>query len=752
MESIYLFIVVILFVLAISDLVVGVSNDAVNFLNSAIGAKVASFRLIMAIAAVGVFVGATFSSGMMEVARKGIFNPQFFYFGEIMVLFLAVMLTDIILLDGFNTLGLPTSTTVSIVFEIMGAAVAISLLKIMAGPAEGMPNTIMEYINSASAIKIIFGILLSVVVAFSFGALVQYIARLIFTFNYKTKIKRYGSIFGGLAIAAITYFILLKGAKNAPIMTSETKAWIKDNTFQLFLYSFIGWTVILQILSWIAKINILKLVVLVGTFALAMAFAGNDLVNFIGVPLAGFESFKTYVAEGHNVNILMESLAGKVKTPPYMLFIAGGVMVATLYTSKKAKRVVKTSLDLSRQDEGDERFGSSALARSIVRMANRSSDAVNGAMSEKSRKWFEDRFDQTTYNEQVAQMEDPPSFDMIRASVNLVVASILIAIATSLKLPLSTTYVTFMVAMGTSLADKAWGRESAVYRVTGVFSVIGGWFLTALIAFTVSFIIALFISWASTVGIIIMVLVAGTLLYRSQFTYKKREAKRVAKEEAAAKAKMQEKNAVIDEFNQDVVDSLEMVESGIHASVISFTKEDRRGIKKQMVEIKKRHKVVTLEFTTRAHKVHLLEEEPGDISINYISVLNTLGELLRSSHAIIKPLYDHVDNGHSVLGDERNQEFSKAAQQISLVVMHCIRFIKESSSDDKLELIKDELAKLKAEFKALNKAQLKRIKVEKTSTRQNLLYLTVLQESRRMLDLTNHLIELQSQFIKSVKE
>ncbi len=471
MDTFYLIIVGVLFVLAISDLVVGVSNDAVNFLNSALGAKVASFRLIMIIAAIGVFVGATFSSGMMEVARKGIFNPEHFYFSEIMIIFLAVMLTDIILLDGFNTLGMPTSTTVSIVFELLGAAVAISIIKIVKDP-NALP--LYEYINTAKATAIISGILISVVVAFTTGLLVQWISRLVFSFQYERKLQYFGGIFGGLAIAAITYFMLIKGVKGAIFMPEAAVDWIKHHGWTILLISFVGWTIILQLLYWLFKVNILKIIVLAGTFALAMAFAGNDLVNFIGVPLAGFQSYKEFIAlPGADPDTMdMSFLAGKVKTEPYLLALAGVIMVITLWTSKKAKNVVKTSIDLSRQDSGDERFGSSALARSVVRMSRNMATGVMSVVPNSILNHIDKQFDSSKYNEKVAAMENPPAFDLIRASVNLVVASILIALATSLKLPLSTTYVTFMVAMGSSLADRAWGRESAVYRVTGVLSVV----------------------------------------------------------------------------------------------------------------------------------------------------------------------------------------------------------------------------------------------------------------------------------------
>jgi phosphate/sulfate permease len=473
MEGIYLIFVAVLFLLAFSDLMVGVANDAVNFLNSAVGAKAASFKTVLIVASVGVLVGATFSSGLMEIARKGLFFPGQFSFNEVIIIFLAVMITDVILLDMFNTFGLPTSTTVSIVFELLGASVAIAVIKITG--SEQTMQDIGQYINSAKALAIITGILVSVAIAFSVGALVQYITRILFTFNLRFNLKYFGALWGGLAITGITYFMLIKGAKGASFITPETLKYINANTGLILLASFAGWTLILQILMLLFRLNVLKVIVLAGTFALAMAFAGNDLVNFIGVPLAGLKALQLFnAAPGADPNtFLMTGLAEDVKTETWMLLIAGVVMAITLWTSKKARSVIETSVDLSRQGEGAERFNSSILSRNLVRGAMNVSSAISRFLPDKVNLWIEKRFnppDETT----ITQMPEGAAFDMLRASVNLVVASMLIALGTSLKLPLSTTYVTFMVAMGTSLSDRAWGRESAVYRITGVLSVIGG--------------------------------------------------------------------------------------------------------------------------------------------------------------------------------------------------------------------------------------------------------------------------------------
>jgi phosphate/sulfate permease len=519
MDYIYLIFVIVLFALAISDLVVGVSNDAVNFLNSAIGAKAAPGHIIMIVASLGVLIGATFSSGMMEVARKGIFNPEMFSFANIMTIFLAVMITDVILLDLFNTFGLPTSTTVSIVFELLGASVAVASLSIAMSDSETIDN-LGAYINSDSALLIIGGILLSVVVAFFVGSVVQYLSRLLFSFRYRRNLKWAGSAFGGLAISAIFYFIIIKGLKGTTYVPEHILTYVKTHTFTIIGAFFIGWTLILQILYVLFKTNAPRVVVIVGTFALAMAFAGNDLVNFIGVPLAGLASYIDWAASGADANTyMMNVLTEPVESGTLILLGAGAVMIVTLWTSSKAKSVVKTTVDLSRQDEGAERFESSKFSRFLVRSAVGFSEGIDKVVPKKIRAGIEARF------QRPEEPEDPgqPAFDMIRASVNLSVASILIAIATSFKLPLSTTYVTFMVAMGTSLADRAWGRDSAVYRITGVLSVVTGWFMTAIIAFTAAFFVASLIFFTKFVGIIIMVTIAVIFIVKTHALHKSKE-------------------------------------------------------------------------------------------------------------------------------------------------------------------------------------------------------------------------------------
>ncbi|PLX90529.1 MAG: phosphate:sodium symporter, partial [Desulfuromonas sp.] len=509
----------LLVIIAAFDIIVGVSNDAVNFLTSSFGSRVASRNTIMIIASLGILAGVTFSSGMMEVARKGIFHPQFFTMPELLTIFLAVMITDIILLDLFNTYGLPTSTTVSIVFELLGAAVAVSLLKILQA-GDGLV-TIVEYINTAKAITIIMGILLSVAVSFVFGALVQFLTRLLFTFDYQQRVKRYGALWGGMAMSSITYFILVKGAKGASFMSKQNLTWIQSNWLLMLAIIFVLSAIILQVMQSM-QMNIFKPIVLIGTFALAMAFAANDLVNFIGVPLAGFHAYKAAMASADPLTVTMGVLSKKVQIDTLILLGAGGLMVLTIWLSKKARSVTDTSLQLSQQDEGEERFESIFLSRAIVRLVLNSIDALRFVFPRGLRRWVNRRMNPAAAPAVPAGTRT--SFDLLRASVNLMVASAVVSYATANKLPLSTTYVTFMVAMGSSFADRAWGRESAVYRITGVLTVIGGWFMTAIIASTAAALFAVVIFYGKGVGVVLLLVLAGLLIWNAHRAHKAMEA------------------------------------------------------------------------------------------------------------------------------------------------------------------------------------------------------------------------------------
>ncbi len=746
MDSIYLILVVVLFALAISDLVVGVSNDAVNFLNSAIGSKAASFKVIMTIAAAGIFVGATFSSGMMEVARKGIFNPQYFYFSEIMIIFLAVMITDVLLLDLFNTFGMPTSTTVSIVFELLGAAIAVSIIKVSNDPS----TPLSDYINTAKALAIISGILFSVIVAFTSGAIIQYVTRLFFSFNYHNRLKYLGALWGGIAITAITYFMLVKGAKGASFMNEASKEWIKGNGLQIIIYSFIGWTLLLQLCKWIFNFDILKFTVLVGTFALAMAFAGNDLVNFIGVPLAGFESFKVFSDSGMAPDaLLMESMAGKVKTDTYLLVIAGVIMIITLWTSKKAKNVVKTSLDLSRQQEGEERFGSSFFARSLVRASINASNAVNNLLPKKVKTYINKQFDDSSYEEKrIALGNEAPAFDMLRASVNLVVASILISLATSYKLPLSTTYVTFMVAMGSSLTDGAWGRESAVYRVTGVLSVIGGWFLTAFSAFTVAFIIALIINIGGIYSVFALIAIAIYIMYRTHVISHKRGAEQIEVKELEIEEIEGEINTkkVLDKCTRNVTNSLNEISDLYTSSLTDFQAENRKDLKEKLKAVNQVNKKIKKYKNNIYKTVKKLQDSDIDSSLYYVQVIDYLRETAHALTFVVKPCFEHLDNNHTPFGKDQFTDLSILIGHVQVLISKANNIIKTTNFTNLNELL-DEITNETENLKAIRKSQLKRIKKEKTSTQNSMLYLNLLHETQNLLLHIGNLMKAQRDFV-----
>lgn len=515
MEYLYFCIIIYLFLLAIFDLSVGVSNDAVNFLNSAIGTKAASFKKIIIVASIGVFFGAAMSNGMMDIARHGIFQPEHFSFYDLICIFMAVMVTDIILLDIFNTQGLPTSTTVSMIFAMLGAAFVIAIIKM----ANGMQLELSELLNTGKALSIVIGIFLSVAIAFFFGTVVQFIARLVFTFSYRNRLKWKIGIFGGICTTMIIYFLLIKGAGQLTFMTPDLRAWISHNNGLIIVSCFIFFSILMQIL-YLCKVNVLKVIVLLGTFALAMAFAGNDLVNFIGVPLSGLESYQAYHSSGSISadEFMMGSLNAPATTPAYYLIAAGVIMIVSLATSKKVRTVTDTAIGLSSQQSNDEMFGSSRIARKLVRFSLALIYKIRQVTPPQARRWYNKRFQMDG-----TQLEDGAAFDLIRGSVNLVLASALIAIGTSLKLPLSTTFVTFMVAMGTSLADKAWGRESAVFRITGVISVIGGWFITAGAAFIAAGILAAAMHYGGNIIIVIIATIAVFIIIRSNRNFNKKE-------------------------------------------------------------------------------------------------------------------------------------------------------------------------------------------------------------------------------------
>ena len=744
MESYYIFIIVILIVLAVSDLVVGVSNDAVNFLNSSIGSKAAPFKLIMFIAAIGILVGATFSSGMMEVARKGIFHPDQFFFSEIMIIFLAVMMTDILLLDLFNTFALPTSTTVSIVFELLGAAVAVSLIKInILGDSAG---TLVNYINSSSALLIITGILLSVVIAFTIGLIVQWAVRMIFSFDYERTLKYWGSIWGGIAISIITYFILIKGAKGSSFLTSDTVDWIKQNTFYILLFSFIGWTIILQLIYMVFRFNILKIIVLVGTFALAMAFAGNDLVNFVGVPLAGLESLRSWLSSevAEPGAFVMTSLSGKIQTPTYMLLLAGLVMVIALYKSRKARSVTATEINLSRQDEGYERFESSMLARNLVRGTMNIANAITSLMPGRAQNFVDKKFNQKPFQER--KKKEGISFDLVRASVNLVVASALISLATSLKLPLSTTYVTFMVAMGTSLADKAWGRDSAVYRISGVITVIGGWFFTAFSAFTAAFVMAYLIHIGGLITIILLIVAIVFMIYKSYRIHRKRESEKVVYEEKELLGVAINGKNILTSCNDNVIGTLSTVSELYNKANNGLIKFKRKTLIKVEEEITKLDKNIKHIKNSLPRIIAKLQEDDVESGHYYVQVVNYLKETVNALTYISKPIYTYIDNNHKPLLEDQVNELNLLREDISNFFSSTILVLKEKGFVD-IDGIIVEQKKLIDRITAISKKQLKRIKNQESGTKNSTLYLNVMNETKNLLLFTVNLIKAQRDFL-----
>ncbi|MCR5247864.1 MAG: inorganic phosphate transporter, partial [Paludibacteraceae bacterium] len=609
MEFLFLGIVVFLIGLAALDLVVGVSNDAVNFLSSAVGAKVARYRTILLVAAIGIFTGAALSNGMIDVARHGIMLPQYLSFYDVMCVFLAVMVTDVVLLDVFNTLGMPTSTTVSMVFELLGGALAIAIIKIISGATDsnGVLLTLGDLINTEKAFSVIIGIFLSVAIAFVLGNIVQWIARIVFTFTYRVNGKTTDSegemgnlvssslkigIFGGIAVTSIIWFLLINGLKGSSIMTPEIKETINDNTWLILGGGFAIFSVIMTILS-AFKIPVLKFVVLLGTFALAMAFAGNDLVNFVGVPLTGLDAYNDYMANGSGdaSTFMMTSLMNSAQTPSFYLVIAGIIMVSALLFSKKAQNVTKTSVDLSRQDEGDEMFGSSGAARVLARNTQKAASAIANLIPKSMSRWIDSRF-----NSNDAVLPQGAAFDQIRAAVNLVLAGLLIAIGTSMKLPLSTTYVTFMVAMGTSLADRAWSRESAVFRITGVISVIGGWFITAGAALIICFIVTNALFFGSFVAMVIAIAIAVTLIIRSNIKYGRNDKKSETDELFSEIIHSEDKSVCWNLLRKHVrlttKENLQLVAEKYEALTTAFFYEDYRTIKRTTVQTESQRKEI----------------------------------------------------------------------------------------------------------------------------------------------------------------
>ena len=746
MEPIYLCIVVFLLCLAVFDLFVGVSNDAVNFLNSAIGAKVAKFRTVLIVASAGVAIGAVMSSGMMDVARHGIMQPSNFSFYDVMTIFLAVMVTDIIVLDMFNTLGMPTSTTVSLVFELLGGTFILAVLKVSADPNLAFG----DLLNTDKALSVIIAIFVSVAIAFVFGIIVQWLSRIVFTFNYKRHSRYSIAIFGGIAFTALAYFIFLKGIAKSHYIAEDVRTWVEANTQMLLLATFVGSSIVMEVLH-LLRINIFRLIVLMGTFALAMAFAGNDLVNFIGVPLAGLDAYNDYVANSGGVGVshfMMDSLNGSAQTPPVYLFAAGVVMIVAMATSKKAQNVIKTSVDLARQDEGDEMFGSSRAARSIVRVTQESSSWISQYMPKSIARWIDSRF-----NKEEAELNEGAAFDVVRAAINLVLASLLITVGTNYKLPLSTTYVTFMVAMGSSLADRAWSRESAVFRVTGVISVIGGWFITAAVAFVSCAVVCIIMYYGGIVAKVAFMALVVFLLIRSNRKYAEKEkdadkedvfrlmmrtrdpeivwdllAKHVSRTQSfVTRFAMQNFNAIIDGLESERAKTLR------HAS---------NELNKEKTELKK----------YRRQELLALRRVPTEIAIErntwFHLGINSSEQFIYCLRRILDPVKEHVDNNFNPLPAEYIEEFRPIRAQINDLMQQT----ESQISTCRFENYRETLAladQCKDELSVIRKKHIDRIQQSKDNSKLqvSLVYLNLLQESQQLLSNMRHQLRAAKKFI-----
>ncbi len=736
--------IVILFVLAVSDLVVGVSNDAVNFLNSSVGSRVAPRHIIMIVASLGMLAGVTFSSGMMEVARKGIFHPQFFTMPELMVLFLAVMFTDILLLDLYNTYGLPTSTTVSIVFELLGAAVAVSMLKIVT--AGGSLAEIVTYINTGKALAIIFGILVSVVVAFFSGAVVQFVSRMIFTFDYRRRLRRWGGLWGGAALATITYFILIKGAKGASFLAPETVSWIQTHTGFIFASAFAVSALVLQLLVLLTRVDILKIIVLVGTFALAMAFAANDLVNFIGVPLAGFAAYTVAGAQADPMTATMEALREPVRSNTVFLLMAGAIMVATLWVSKKARSVTRTEVSLGRQDEGFERFESTGLSRSIVRLVAAVLENAGRLFPARLRRWAGQRFDRSEIRPAPGADGKVPSFDLIRAGVNLMVASALISFATSLKLPLSTTYVTFMVAMGTSLSDQAWGRDSAVYRVAGVLAVIGGWFFTAMMAFTVSSVFAAIIFFGGGAAVAGIAVLTVLLIYRTHRVHRKREAE-IQSVEVFNLRKIKDFTAASRVTVDHMGTFLREVRRVLNQSFDGLFEQNRQALKAAR-EGQRRVQLWSNIIAANIFKVFRLSTwEDVERTQRYAATISSLQEISESLRDIVVRSDLHVGNNHSGLLTEQIAELDQIRSALVEILDHTSRALRIKEPPDQVMIANGNRA-LRLLVNEFDQNQIMRIQANRSKTRLSILFYSLVWDSLKIAEQTTRLFEIFDESIR----
>ncbi len=738
MDNLYIIILAALLGLAIIDLIVGVSNDAVNFLNSAIGSKAISFRNILIIASLGIFVGAIFSSGMMEVARKGIFMPGEFYFSEIMIIFISVMIADVLLLDFYNSLGLPTSTTVSIVFELLGAAVVMALIKIGMDDAQSVAD-LGTYINKDKAVMIITGILLSVFIAFTIGAAVQWLTRLVFTFQYEKKVQSVGFLFAAVCLTAISYFIFFKGLKGTPYY-GDIKNVLAAYNIAIIAGLFVLWSGAAYVINNVFKKNVLVLVIGIGTFALALAFAGNDLVNFIGVPMAAYHSYEAWSASGVAASeFSMGVLSEKVPSEPILLFLAGGIMVLTLWFSKKAQTVVETGIDLSRQDEGNDRFSANFLSRGIVKGSSRAVSLLSAFVPQRTLDHVADSFSRPIQNISADKAKELPAFDNIRASINLAVAGVLISIATSMKLPLSTTYVTFMVAMGTSFADRAWGRESAVYRVAGVLTVIGGWFLTAISAFAVAGGLTYVIFLGQEAAIAVLLIVAVGLLLRSYRSHKRKVAN-IGVVAGLRKFESKTVQGIIDESADNISNAMGRVAKSYGAMIDGLANMDESELNNN------RKRVDKLDGEVEGLRNHLfyfiknLDETSVRGSNFYITILAYLTDMAQSLEYLAKKSYSHVNNNHKALHPDQLHELRTIGSDVNVVVLQ-VKALFESRDFDGLGTVLEAQEAVLARISDVIDAQISRTRTEESSPRNTTLFFNLALETKDLVKALMSLVE-----------
>lgn len=743
MEQVYVVMLIALAILAITDLMVGVANDAVNFLNSGIGSKAVSFKTLMIVASIGIALGALFSSGMMEIARSGIFVPSMFTFEDVMIIFLAVMITDVLLLDIFNSLGFPTSTTVSVVFELLGGAVCLGIYKIVS--SDGQFGTLANYINTSKASEIVSSILLSVIISFTIGAIVMYLSRIIFSFHFERRIKYFGAIFGGIAITAITYFILFKGIKGSSFMTSELKELMKANQLYIILGNFVFWAIFSQTLISLGK-DIFKIIIIIGTFGLALAFAGNDLVNFIGVPIGALQAHDIYIAGGKDATMLMGELASsELKANFWLLLLGGGVMVYTLWTSKKAREVIKTGVDLSRQSEGSEKFDANNLSRIIVRGSIYIGQLLNYVLPKSLEIKIDQQFEKKVYKKK----EEAPAFDMVRASVNLMVASVLIALGTSLKLPLSTTYVTFMVAMGTSFADRAWDRESAVYRVAGVFNVIGGWFVTAFVAFTMAATVAFLLKIGEVISFVGLMILVGILLYRSGRKYLAKT-KEAEEEEKLKREDIATIKEVVSESSAQISRVINKTNSLYTDVINNLGLQDLNKLKENKKKLKKLEKSVDELKGNVYYFIKNLDETSVEGSKFYILILGYLQDMVQSIGYITTNSYSHINNNH------KNLKFNQIRdlKTVDNLLQHLFNRLEKSFKNEdfaQLKSIEQEKETLYNAISELIEKQIDRIRTTENSPKNSKLYFGLLLETNDLIKATMNLLELFQDFEKHVQ-